>query len=73
MSLENSIKIDDFSKLFKRQIVLIITERVNTIKKPPKKQNTFGHQLKATQIGNYIIFKLLIEKNFSSVLEQIAQ
>ena len=33
VSLKNLTKIDNFSKLFRRQVVLVITGRVNTIKK----------------------------------------
>ena len=49
ISLENLSKIDDFSKLSKRQIVLTVTGRGNAIKNN-------------TQTGNYFLFKLLVVK-----------
>ena len=50
-SLENPNKIDNFSKLSKRQIVLTITAI--------KRHNTWP-QILTTQTGNYFIFNLLV-------------
>ena len=60
ISPENPSKTDNFSKLSKSQIVLIITGRGHAVKqrkvKREKRHNIWPHML-TTQTGKYFIFK----------------